>query len=265
MRRKAAAFIAFNAYLFCILSAFYNALPDLFRFDFRSPESPIGLRLEGPQWDYRYLSFLLLSLLATSIAAVLAGAIAQQRGGAAAAQSAIPLTLWWSEMFFIALFTGTIGFGAVSLGAIPLTVLISAYCGKWGERMQRELFPDSTIFGIYPYHFIWMVFPFFIYVVMTASWLPYLAGVLFQNWLEASFSRTLARALSLIFTLLPFVGMCALLYSVYKILNGTIFKIRSEWGRAGLSIGLLIVVPIILYRILLMIGRLMNLIPLGGI
>lgn len=267
MRRKIAIFVTFNAYLFCILIAFYNALPQLFHFNFRSPlssSSPAGLQPEGPQWDHRYLSFLLLSLMATSIAAVLTGAMAKNRGGVVAAKSAIPIIIIWIEIFFISLFTGTIGSGVVSLAGIPLTIMISSYCGNLGERMQRAHFPDTTIFGIYPYHFIWIVFPLFAYSVMTAAWLPYLENVLFHNWLGAGLSETLFHLLSLTYTLLPFFGLCALLSIVYKILTGRLLKIRSERARALFSITLLIVVPIALYQLLLVIGRLMERIPLEG-
>lgn len=270
MRRKIAAFVAFNAHCFCILIAFYRALPDFFRMNFHSPLSPLSpFSFSDPlfaesRWDYRYFSLLLLSLMATSIAAVLTGAIVKSRGGVVAAKSAIPITIVWIEIFFVSLFTGTLASGAVSLAAVPLTILFSAYCGNVGERMQREHFPDTTIFGIYPYHFVWIVFPLFAYSVMTAAWLPYLAAALFQNWREASLSKIIVHLLSLIYTLLPFLSVCALFYAVYKILAGKIFAVRSEWGRAALAVGLLVVVPILFYRVLLVIGRLMRLISLEG-
>lgn len=264
MRRKIAAFVAFNTYLFCILGAFYQALPELFRLNFRFPLSP-GLHFNVSRWDFRYLSFLLLSLMATSIAAFLSGAIVRRRGGVAAAKSAIPITIVWIEIFFVSLFTGTLGSGAVSLAAIPLTILFASYCGTLGERLQREHFSDATILGIYPYHFIWIVFPLFVYSVMTAAWLPYLATALFQNWLEAGFSKWIVHLLSLIYTLLPFLGFCALFYLVYKILAGRFFKIRSEWGRAAFAMGLLFIVPIVFYRVLLVVGRLMRLAPSGDL
>ncbi len=257
MQRKIAAFIAFNAYLLCILSAFYSALPETFRLDLFSPPSPLALRFEGPQWDHRSFSFLLLSLMATSIAAALAGAIVKNRGGVIAAQSAIPLTLWWVELFFVALFTGTLGASVITLAAIPLTVFFSAYGGKWGEWMQRAYFPDKTIFGIHPYHYTWMVFPLFVYGAMAATWLPYFAEALFQNW-RGGGAETLARSLSFIYTLLPFLGLSVLLYLVYKILTGRLFKIESEWAKALISVGVLLVGPILLYRLLLVIGPFME-------
>jgi len=268
MQRKIAAFFAFNAYSFSILIAFYQALPERFRLNLRSPLSPFlpsDPYYHGPHWDVRYLSFLLLSLMATVSAGVLTGAIAKNRGGMVAVKSAIPLTILWIEIFFVSLFTGTIGSGVVSLIAIPLTILISSYSGNWGERVQRERFPETTVFGIYPYHFIWIVIPLFAYSAMTASWLPYLESVLFHNWIGRSFSETLLHFLSLIYILSPFLGLSALIYLVYKILNGSVLKIRSEWGRALFTIGLLVVVPIVLYRVLLIVGRLMRLIPLEGI
>lgn len=267
MQRKIAAFVAFNAYLFCILIAFYNALPDLFHLNFRSSLSPLlpDPYFETPQWDFRRLPFLLLSLLATSIAAVLTGAIVKRRGGVIAAKCAIPITIVWIEMFFISLFTGTLASGAVSLAAVPLTILFSSYCGNVGERTQREYYSETTIFGIYPYHFIWMVFPLFVYSMMTAAWLPYLVDALFHNGLGASFSEILLYLVSLMYILLPFLGLSALLSLVYKILAGKLFKIRSEWGRALVTMGLLVVVPIILYQILLVIGRLMRLISVERI
>lgn len=201
--------------------------------------------------------------MSTSIAAVLAGAIARNRGGTVAAQSAIPLTLWWSVMFLVALFTGTIGFGLLSLAAIPLTILTSAYCGKFGEQLQRERFPDTTLFGIYPYHFIWLIIPLFVYAVMVAAWFPYFAEALFRNWPGAGLAESLAHLLSLIYTSLPFLGFWSLFYLVYKILTGTIFKIRSEWGRALLTIALLVAAPVIFYRFLLFVGRLMALMPVN--
>lgn len=203
--------------------------------------------------------------MATSIAAALAGAIAKNRGGVIAAQSAIPLTLWWVELFFVALFTGTLGASVITLAAIPLTVFLSAYGGKWGEWMQRAYFPDKTIFGIHPYHFIWMVFPLFIYGAFTASWIPYLVAALFQNWFQVPFADNVIYLLSLIYTLLPFLGLTALLYFIYKILIGRIFKIQSEWGKAALSLVLLVIVPIVFYWVLLMIGQLMTRNSLKGI
>jgi hypothetical protein len=265
MGKKVASFTAFNAYLFCIVFAFFKALPELFRLDLPSPRSFPGVNLDGAQWDRRYLLFLLLSIAGTSIAAILVGAISKTRGGVIAAKSAIPLTLLWIELFFSSLFTGTFGFAALALAAIPLTILISSYYGNWGERMQREYFPDTTVFGIYPYHLIWMTIPVFLSAFITASWLPYFERTLLHNWFEGGFSETVVHLLSLIYTFLPFLGLAALLYIVYKILSGKIFKIESEWAKALLSIGILAAGPILLYRFLLLIGKLMRLIPLEGL
>jgi hypothetical protein len=265
MRRKAAVFAAFNACLFCIVSAFFNALPELFYFDFLSPQLSFGLDAKGSEWDGRYLLFFLLSIAGNAVAAIVAGALANERGGVAAAKGAIPLTLLWAEMFFLALFTGSVGATAISLIAIPFTIFTAAYWGRFGERIQKEQFPEGTLFGIYPYHLIWMTVPLFLSAFGTATWLPYLEGVLFHNWRGAGGAKTAAHLLSLGYTLLPFLGLAALLYLVYKILTGEIFKIGSEWGKALLSIGVLIVVPVLFYQFLLLIGWLMRLIPLEGI
>lgn len=264
MRRKVAAFIVFNAYWVCFVSAFFHALPELFRLDFRPPQAMPDIQLKRFEWDHRYLLFLLLSAAATSFSAILAGAVAKKRGGVIAAKSAIPLTLIWIEMFFVSLFTGTFGATLLSLTAIPLTILISSSCGNFGERVQREKFPETTIFGIYPYHLIWMTVPFFLSALILATWLPYFEGALFHNWPIASFSRTIGRLLSLIYILLPMLGLAGLLYLVYKILTGNIFKIESEWGRAVLTIGLLVAVPIALYQLLVWIGWLIKWIPAEG-
>ncbi|MBI3805194.1 MAG: hypothetical protein HY282_15700 [Nitrospirae bacterium] len=254
MRGKFAALGAFNVYLLCILVAFYQSLPQTFHLDLLAPPSPSVLRLEGPQWDYRSFSFLLLSLMATAFAATLAGALAKRPGGVVAAQGAIPLTLWWTEMFFVSLFTGPLGSGAVCLAAIPLTILIAAYGGKFGERVQRAYFPETTVFGIDPRHLFWILFPFFIYAEMIASWLPYFAEALSYHWLGGGYAETMLHLLSLLYIVLPFLTLIPLLYVVYQILTGTLFQIRSEWGRAALSIGLLFAVPVLLYWILLAIG-----------
>jgi hypothetical protein len=265
MQKKIAAFVAFNAYLFCIVSAFFNALPERFRLDFRSSQLLFGPDLGISHWDPRYLLFLLVSVAGTSIAATLAGAIAQSRGGVIAAKSALPLTLAWVEMFFSSLFTGTFGFAAVSLAAVPLTILVSSYCGRLGERVQREQFSDRTVFGVYPYHFVWMIVPLFVSVYITASWLPYFESALFRDWLQGGFSKTATDLLSLVYVLLPALTLWYLLYAVYKILNGKILKIRSEWMKALFAIGLLVAVPIVSYPVLIFIGWLMRLIPLEGI
>ncbi len=265
MRRKIAAFIAFNAYWVCVVSAFFHALPELFRLDFRSARLLPDLHLKDFQWDHRSLLFLLLSAAATSISAALAGAIAKNRGGVVAAKSALPLTLLWIEIFFVSLFTGTFGATVLSLTAIPLTILISSYSGNLGERMQRDHFPETTVFGIYPYHLIWMIVPFFLSAFVLATWLPYFESALFRDWLEARLSSRIAGILSLFYVLLPASGLAGLLYLVYNILTGRIFKIESEWGRAALTIGLLVIVPILLYQVLVWIGWLMKWIPVEGI
>lgn len=265
MRRKVAVFAAFNAYLFCVVSAFFKALPELFYLNFLSPHSSFGLDARGSEWDGRYLLFLLLSLAGTSTAAILAGAIAKERGGAAAAKSAVPLVLLWVEMFFLALFTGTVGSTVLSLIAIPFTIFTAAYWGRFGERTQKEQFPEETVFGIHPYHFIWMTIPFFLSAFATATWLPYFESVLFHDWRGAGGAKTAAHLLSLLFTLLPFFGLAAVLYLIYKILTGEIFKIRSEWRKGLLSIVLLAAAPVLLYQILLLIKKLMERIPLKGI
>ncbi len=264
MRRKVAAFITFNAYWVCFVSAFFHALPELFRLDFSSTQIIPDLRLKRFEWDHRYLLFLLLSAAATSLSAVLAGAVAKKRGGVIAAKSALPLTLVWIEMFFVSLFTGTFGATLLSLTAIPLTILVSSYFGNLGERMQSENFSEATIFGICPYHLIWMIVPCFLSAFVLAAWLPHFESALFHNWLQAGLSGTIGRLLSLIYILLPILGLAGLLYLVYKVLTGRIFKIESEWGRAVLTIGLLVVVPVVLYRLLVWIGWLMKWIPGEG-
>ena len=189
MRRKVAVFAAFNASLFCIVSAFFKALPELFYLNFFSPQLSFGLDAKGSEWDGRYLLFLLLTIGAIPVAAILAGAMAKERGGPAAAKSAVPLTLLWAELFFLALFTGTVGSTAISLIAIPLTIFVAAYWGRFGERTQKALFPEGKIFGIYPYHFIWMMVPLYLAAFVTASWLPYFEGVLFHNWRGAGAAK----------------------------------------------------------------------------
>lgn len=261
--KKAAAFIAFNAYLFAMLFAFFQALPELFRLDFLAPRSFFDLTVEGALWDNRYLLFLLLSLAGTSLAAFLAGGVAQVRGGVAAAKGAVPLILIWTEMFFLALFTGTFGAAALALTVIPLTIVTSAYWGKFGERIQKDRFPEGTIFGVHPYHYLWMIVPFFLAAFLTASWLPYLEGVLYRKWRGAG--GTLSHLLNLVYTLLPPAGLGALLYIAYKTLAGGVVKVRSEWVRALFTIGLLIVAPVVLYQILLFIGWLISLLPLETI
>lgn len=234
MRRKIAAFIAFNAYGLCIFTAIMNALPNLF-----SLSLSVGI-----DWNNRFLFSLLLIITTTSFSATLSGAIAKKRGGVVTIISAVPLTVWWIVMFCVSIFIehATVS-AAFSLIAVLLTITVSYFCGNFGERKQKKHFPDTTVLGISPYHFIWIIIPLFPYVAITAISLSNLGNLFLHNWGEIEHIDHLFK---IVFTLLPVFGLSCLSYIAYRILTGGVIRIRPEWVRGILAFCILTVGPVII-------------------
>lgn len=265
MQRKIAAFVAFNAYLFCILIAFYNALPELFHLNFRSSLSPLlpDPYFETPQWDFRRLPFLLLSLLATSIAAVLAGAIVKSRGGVVAAKSAIPITIVWIEIFSFLFLPGPSLPEPSPLRPSPHDLVLLLLRERRRTDTAGILFRYDDFRDLSLSFYLDGVSPF--RLLDDDGRLASLScRCSLSQWPGCEFFRNASPPALPDIHSPSFLGMSALLHVVYKILTGRIFKIQTEWGRALFTMGLLVVVPIVLYRVLWVIGRLMRLIPLEG-
>ena len=113
----------------------------------------------------------------------------------------------------------------------------------FGERKQNKYFSDNTVFGVSPYHYIWIVLPLFPYAVITAFTFSILGDLLLHHWDKIGHIDHLFRIVS---TLMPILGLSCLSYISHRILTGRIIRIRSEWGRGILAFCILAIGPAII-------------------
>lgn len=166
MRRKIAAFVAFNVYSIALLDAFERNTVFLFHPEIASDLGVPDAYTWG--WGEHYIWRLLAACVVTFLVGFLAGAIAKSHGREVAAISNIPSVLWHAAGFCLIAFggvqfEGSTGFAVISVAAMPLTTCIAYLSGALGEQVQNEECVENTVLGIWPYHWVWAVFPVFWY------------------------------------------------------------------------------------------------------
>ncbi len=178
MMRKVYAFFAFNLYAGLFVWVFQ--INTAYQFDSAMIDRLKSQRagIDIPQhwgWGDHYIWRLAASIMATTFAGVLAGAIARSRAGFTAAVSNVPAVAvlgWLSYALIVnvpAIVYGnqivptSTGMIVTTLLLIPLTTFLAYVSGEYGAALQRDEFPDGTVLGIAGYHFTWLALPTYLY------------------------------------------------------------------------------------------------------
>lgn len=237
------AFMAFNIYSLFLVSAFQENTPHLFDAKLVSEMRAAGEIFDAREWGWKghYVWCLFSGVATTGIVAFLAGAIARDKGGKIAAMANIPSMLVWAGTFYVMAFSrieveGQTGFLVVSLVAIPLTTWIAYQCGNIGAEIQTSDFPEGTVFGIWPFHWAWLVVPLYLYslgiIYVGAKFL----ALQFFTWRDMSMVGAFISLLALI----PVLAWVTPLKIAHKILSGESLSKQAPFVKGLANTGILI-------------------------
>lgn len=243
MVRAIWAFLAFNVYSLFLISAFQENTPHLFDAKLVSEMRAAGEIFDIKAWGWKdhYIWRLFSGAVVTAIAAFLAGAIARQNGAKVAAIANVPSILVWAAMFYFMAFghtewEGQTGFIVVSVIAIPLTTWIAYKLGKVGADTQTSEFGDNTVLGIRPYHWVWIVFPIYLYGLGIVFVVTKFFALQFFTWRDVSMVGAFISFLALV----PVIAWVAPIVLTYNVLAGESLTEKPPGVRALANTGIII-------------------------
>jgi hypothetical protein len=204
------------------------------------------LDLRDLGWEDHYIWRLFAGVVVTGFAGFLAGAIAKYKGALVSAVSNVPSILVWGAMVYLAASANAStgegrGFLVVSVVAIPLTTWIAYAAGGLGERIQAKAFPENTVLGIWPYHWLWLMVLLYSYGLGIIFVVAKSLAVLLHTWGDRSFVDGFAALLALI----PVVAWFYPLAFTYKVLRRQIFFERSPGFRFIVNLGVSVAGPLV--------------------
>ena len=227
MARKIGAFIAFNVYSFFLISAFEKNVPYLFDAKILSSMRERGLQIDIGDWGWNdhYIWRLFASAIVTALAAFLAGAIVRDKGGKIAAISNIPSILIWMGFLYLMVFghvkvAGQTGFAIISLLSIPLTSFVAYFAGNIGEEVQNTGYGENSVLGIHPYHWIWLIFPIYLYGIDLVFVVTKFLALQMRYWSNKSIWGTMISMIAL----LPVIAWIYPIRLIYKVLSGELLS-----------------------------------------
>lgn len=202
MKRKIAAVLAFNAYAYVFVLAFWGATPFLFHGQDLSHLREQGLPFSSYDWgfDDHYLWRFIAAAVSTALAAFICGAIARERGGRVALIANVPSVIGWIIFVWVYFFSFDdfdinpdqktkelmTAYGIVSVLAIPMTGWLAVKFGEIGQRAQTgSSNPDGTL-GVADWHWGWMWLPLSFYGYRIVFSIATLVAMLFKIWLGKS-------------------------------------------------------------------------------
>lgn len=243
MARAIWAFAAFNIYSLSLSSAFLQNTSYLFDAQLISQMRDAGEAFDPGDWGWKdhYIWRLLAAAVTTAIAGFLAGAIARQNGGKVAIIANIPSVLVWiATLCLLTLgkveIEQRIGFVVVSLIAIPLTTWIAYRAGQSGSETQQSDFSAETVLGIKRGHWVWLVFPLYLYAMGMIFVVAKFFLLQFLTWRDMSIIGSVVSLLAL----LPIIAWAMPLKFTYAVLAGEALAGRSRWVQALANAGFLI-------------------------
>jgi hypothetical protein len=160
--------------------------------------------------------------------AFLTGAITRRNGAKVAALANVPSSVVWAAMFYVMAFgrtewEGQTGFIVVTIIAIPLTTWIAYLFGKVGADAQASDFDDSTVLGVRPYHWAWIVFPLYLYGLGIVFVMAKFFALQFFTWRDVSMVGAFISFLALV----PVLVWIAPVVLTYKVLAGKFLSEKS--------------------------------------
>jgi hypothetical protein len=243
MARAIWAFLAFNVYSLFLISAFQENTPYLFDAKLISEMRAAGEIFDIKAWGWgdHYIWRLFSGAVVTAIAAFLAGAIARENGAKVAAIANVPSILVWAAMFYFMAFGHTewearTGFIVVSVVAIPLTTWIAYTFGMFGAYIQTSEFEDTTVLGIRPYHWVWIVFPLYFYGLAIVFVVTKFFALQFFTWRDLSMVGSFISLLALV----PVIAWVAPVVLTYNVLAGKSLSEKPPGVRALVNTGIIL-------------------------
>ncbi len=243
MVRKIWAFIAFNLYAACLISAFQENTAYIFDFSLIKEMRLDGMSIDPGEWGWgsHYIWRLFAGVVVTAIVGFLAGSIAKSKGALTAAVSNIPSVLYWAWFVYLFGFSDVqleekTAFIIISIIAIPLTTYIAFIAGGFGEEIQKENFEENTVLGVNPYHWIWAIFPIYWYALGIVFVISKFIAFQFVKWDETSIIIIIISWLSFL-TILAWVYPLLL---VHRVLTGEILSEKNSFIRGIANFGILI-------------------------
>jgi hypothetical protein len=264
MRKAFGAILAFNFYSLTLVWAFMTNTVYFFEPDVVQNFQKYGLSVpEDYMWGDHYIWRLIVSIIVTALAGFLAGAIAKKKGGLISALANIPSVITWGGLVYILLsypedYPSQTGYLIISILAIPVTTFIAYLFGRIGEQTQEEGFDEKTVFGIRPFHFIWIFIPLYPYSIGLVHATGVLVKTLMMLWGDMSIISSFIYLLGLIpvaIWLLPLGILYAILTN--EILSGMGKIIKSLASCAILIFGFIIAVFIERWTYMLL-GKIVN-------
>jgi hypothetical protein len=243
MARAIWAFVAFNVYSLFLISAFQENTLHLFDAKLVSDMSAAGETFDIRAWGWKdhYIWRLFSGVTVTAMAAFLAGAIARQNGAKAAAIANVPSILVWAAIFYFMAFgstewEGQTGFAVVAVIAIPLTTWIAYKFGKVGAETQASEFEDNTVLGIRPYHWVWIIFPVYLYSLAIVFVVAKFFALQFLTWRDVGMVGAFISFLALV----PVIAWIAPVVMSYNVLAGESLSEKSPGVRSLANTGIII-------------------------
>lgn len=252
MKRKIAAALAFNAYAFVFVWAFWAATPFLFHGQELASLKDRGLPFKFEDWgfDDHYLWRLLAAAISTAIAGFICGALAREKGSKVALIANIPSVVGWIAyawmFFFLFDSLGVKGddkieglktaYGIVSIIAIPMTCWLAMKFGEIGERFQFELSQQDTTLGVSDWHWAWMWLPLSPYGYKIVINIMSFIGMQLRMWSDRSL---LGSVLSLLGIAIVVTWIAPLVVSYQTLARGR-FQDRPPAQRGALVAAILV-------------------------
>lgn len=239
MLRYVSAFVLYNVLCFCLLYGFEYTVPIVSQF--------LGSEIEAVPivvpWGDHYIFKLVSIVTALSIASILTGAVSRKNGGIVTVLSGTLISsLFLLEIFFL-FYTdyyvpAELGFQTVASIAWFFSVVLPFFCGRYGEHIQRR-FPNRTILGIKPIHFLWLVVPIVFYSMLILVHSTVSSVILVESFFHED--ESLPGLMNFI-TVLPVLADIFVLYVAYNLLIGELMidkspTLRTLASAAVLTIG----------------------------
>ncbi len=242
MARAIFGFLAFNVYSLIFISAFLENTPYLFNASLVAsvqPAASFDTRISG--WKGHYIWWLFAEVVVTALSAFLAGSVARSHAGKVAVAANVPSILVWLATVYLMLagqveWEGQTGFIVATIVAVPLTTWIAYHAGLAGGEAQAQCDKD-TVLGIRPYHWLWGVFPLYVYSLGIIYVIAKFVALQFATLRDMSMVGALISFLALV----PIIAWIAPVRYTYGVLAGEYLSDRSAATRGAANTAIIIV------------------------
>lgn len=245
MKRKICAALVFNVYALVFVGIFWAATPFLFDFQEIAGLVKQGVRFEFGNWGFghHYTWRLFVAAISTAMGGFICGALAREKSGRVALIANIPSVVGWIAYAILFLVVAgsdnvksddkadglRVGYGIMSLIAIPITCWLAMKFGKVGEGFQRRLSQQDKTLGVADWHWAWMWFPLSAYghYIVIA-----IALAISIQFLSGPHGSLLASIVSLLSNAVAVAWITPLVVS-FQVLAGRRFKDRTPAQRGA--------------------------------